>query len=131
MCERLRYTARRGRACVPSTVVRTRSCRRTLAARDVFVFFTLLASLPGLAGLPPHAFPEIADALSLVRLRLPHTADVRRDLPDQLLVDAPDVQSRCAFDLQLDALGRRNFDRMRIPDRQRHLRPGLLHTIAD
>src|SRR2546421_4479397 len=131
MCDRRRSRPSRGRAAVPSTVVRTRSWRRIRAARDVFVFFTLLARLPGLAGLAPHALTEVADALALVRLRLPHAADVRRDLPDELLVDAADVQARRAFDLQFDPLRRRNLDRMRIPDRQRHLRSSLLHAISD
>src|SRR2546421_3426806 len=116
MCDRPRYTASRGRAVVRSTVVRTRVWRRTRAARDVFVFFTLLASLPGLAGLPPYSLTEVSDALALVRLRLPHAPNVCRHLSDELFVDAADVQPRRAFDLQLDAVGRRNFDRMRVPD---------------
>src|SRR3970282_2400573 len=94
MCERLRYTARRGRSGVPRIFFRSRRWRRMRAAWDVFCRFIaldLMQRLAGLAGLAPHVLPFVANALALVGLRRPDPADLRRDLADQLLIDAVDV----------------------------------------
>src|SRR4051812_39669527 len=77
-----RNTARRGRSAVPCTLPRTRLCRRTRASRMV--------RLGTLAHLSPHVLALVADALALVRLRLPDGADLRRGLADDLLVGALD-----------------------------------------
>src|SRR5690349_10299159 len=52
MCFELRYTFKRGRAAVPVTVFRTRTCLRTrLSVLDTtLIFFCLLLSLPAFDG---------------------------------------------------------------------------------
>src|SRR6266542_3993520 len=104
MCRFERYTASRGRSGLPETFFLTRRCRRSRA--------TLLAStrmlrgsLRGLAGLLPDVLPLVPDTLALVRLGLADLADVRRDLPNQLLVDPPDHDPVRSGHLELDALG--------------------------
>src|SRR5581483_2885805 len=131
MCVRLRYTARRGRCGVPSTVFRTRSWRRTRAARGVFVFFILLPCLAGLARLAADALPGVADALALVRLRLPDLTDVRRDLAHQLLVDAAHVYARVPLDFELDPGRRRHLHGVRVANVQRDVLARLLRAIPD
>ena len=82
--------------------MRTRPCRRMRASRFVLRSHQL-RSLGGLAGLLADVFALVADALALVRLGLADLADVRRDLADQLLVDAAHHDPRGRRDLELDA----------------------------
>src|ERR671936_78061 len=77
-----RKTTRRGRSAVPRTLPRTRRWRRSRASRTL--------RLGTLAHLPAHVLALVADALALVRLRRAHLPDLRRRLPDELLVDSFD-----------------------------------------
>src|SRR5512135_2318471 len=114
MCFRLRKTARRGRAGSPSTRRRIRSWRLLRAAPRLAIvviggsssaprWLLLAADLAGLAGLAADVLAGVADALALVRLGLATGADPRRDLADELLVDAHDGQPGRVLDLEADA----------------------------
>src|SRR6266542_1071068 len=87
MCRFERYTASRGRWGLPETFFRTRPCRRSRATRFASTRM-LRGSLRGLARLLPDVLPLVPDAFALVRLGLAGLPDVRRDLPDQLLLVA-------------------------------------------
>src|SRR5262249_25969765 len=108
MWPRLRWTASRGRSVVPKTLRRTRSARR----RSIWDFSFIRSmrdlrlvggparprgDLPegtsagrsaheGLPGLPLDHLAEVPDALALVGLGRPDFADLRGELPDDLLV---------------------------------------------
>src|SRR5690348_5495352 len=108
MCIRLRKIFRRGRSGVPVTEARTRSCRRVREALRLYLAIasnssvshqpgapayqaprgaaTVLARLAGLTSLAANAFARIAQAFALVGLRRAPTANIRSDLPDQLLI---------------------------------------------
>src|SRR5881296_3923513 len=108
---RLRKTARRGRLGVPVRRSRTRRWRRTRAARgkrDFFMGACLVGGLAGLPGLAAHVFASVANAFALVRLGRADLANVGRDLPDLLPVDALDRDPGGTFDLELNAGGRRH-----------------------
>ena len=85
----------------------------------------------GLADLLLQYFAHIADALVLIRIRLAQRADIRRHLAQHLLVVAGQDQMRLLVDLQIDALGQQNFDRMRIAQRERRDLPFHVRAIAD
>src|SRR5215218_7658051 len=85
MCLLERNTARRGRAVVPRTFLRTRRWRRS---RETSRFCICGPLLRRLAGLAQHALVDVADALALVRLRLADLADVGGHLAAELQVDA-------------------------------------------
>src|SRR5262245_54481064 len=103
---RLRNTASRGRAASPLARSRRRAWRLCRAAerlavaviRSVLQSFRggllLAADLAGLAGLAADLLACVANALALVRLGLARRADARRDLADELLVDAEDGELR-------------------------------------
>src|SRR5579872_4936340 len=74
--------------------------------------------LTGLAELATHAFALVADAFALVGFRRPQGAYLGCDLPDLLFVRAADVDLGRALDLDVDAGGRLEHDRMREPERQ-------------
>src|SRR4051812_22589910 len=122
MCRFDRYTARRGARDEPLTCLRTRACRRSRARRFVAASMMLLASLGGLAGLLPDELALVPHALALVRLGLADLADVGGDLTDELLVDAPDRDPGRRRYLELDALRRRDVDRVGEPQRQLEVR---------
>src|SRR6266536_5243134 len=117
MCRFERYTASRGRWGLPETFFRTRPCRRSRATRFASTRM-LRGSLRGLARLLPDVLPLVPDAFALVRLGLAGLPDVRRDLPDQLLVDPPDHDPVGSGHLELDALGGPERHRMGEPHGQ-------------
>src|SRR3954454_13841410 len=90
MCLLERKTARRGRAAVPRTFLRTRRWRRSRAS----TLWSVIAwgpsrsgaSLRRLAGLAQHALVGVADPLSFVGSGLAYLADLRGPLADELLV---------------------------------------------
>src|SRR4249920_183872 len=104
MCLFDRNTARRGRAAVPRTSLRTRRCRRFRLSVSCFTVISsrLLCGLPGLA---QHALAGVADALALVRLGLADLADVGGHLADELLVDARHHDAVRRGHLEGDAVG--------------------------
>src|SRR5204862_6782800 len=85
-------------------------------------------SLRGLPGLLPHVLALVADALALVRLGLADLADVRGDLADGLLVDAPDRDAGRRRYLELDPL--RGPDHHRVGETERELEVGALQRRA-
>ena len=74
----------------------------------------LAADLAGLAGLAADLLAGVADALALVRLRLAGRADLGGDLADELLVDADDREAGRVLDLEADAVGRVDLDRVAV-----------------
>src|SRR5450759_5022531 len=134
---RLRKTARRGRADVPSSRRRIRSCRFCRAAPRVAAFvigvvlpLLLCADLAGLAGLAADHLARVADALALVWLRLPGGPDTGGYLADELLVDAQDGQLDRGLDLEADAGRRHDLDGMAVPEVELQLLADLLRTVA-
>src|SRR5664280_692417 len=135
---RLRKTARRGRADVPSSRRRIRSCRFCRAAPRVAAFvivvvlpLLLSADLAGLAGLAADHLAGVPDALALVGLRLPSGADAGGNLADELLVDPEHGQLDRAFDLEADAVRRDDLDGMAVPQVELQLVADLLGAVAD
>src|SRR3990172_1270912 len=134
MCERLRYTARRGRSGVPRIFLRTRRWRRTRAAWDVFCRFIaldLVQRLAGLAGLAPHVLPFVANALALVGLRRADAADLRGHLADELLIDPLNVDPVRPLHLQRDPRRRLHIDRVRVAHGDLDVLAQLLRAVAD
>src|ERR1041384_4330232 len=135
----LRKTARRGRDSVPSTRRRIRSWRlgraapRLLAAVMVVPSTVLLlaADLAGLAGLAADLLAGVANALALVRLGLARRPHACGDLPDQPLVDAEHGELRRVLDLEADAGGRIDLDRVAVAQVELQLPPDERCTIAD
>src|SRR6188768_2105494 len=122
---RLRNTARRGRSCVPARWRRIRSWRLRRAAPRLATCVIVLvprrsqslllaADLAGLAGLAADVLARVFDALALVRLGLARRADLRGNLPDQLLVDPEDREVGRVLDLEADAGRRRDLDRVAV-----------------
>src|SRR5450759_1570838 len=87
--------------------------------------------LAGLAGLAADHLAEVVDALALVGLRLAGRSDRRGDLADQLLVYAHDRQTDGAFDLEADAGGGHDLDRVAVAEVQLQLVPDLDRPISD
>src|SRR5512141_2047822 len=142
MCLRLRKTARRGRAGSPSTRRRIRSWRLTRAAPRLAIVvigrwssaargLLLAADLAGLAGLAADLLAGVANALALVRLGLAARPDARRDLADQLLVDADDGQLGRVLDLEADAGRRIDLDGMAVAEAQLELPADEDGAVAD
>src|SRR5580704_3847292 len=77
----------------------------------------------GLAGLLAQSFAGVTDSLVLVRIRRTQGAHVRRHLAQQLPVAAGQNQRREVihrlFDFHIDALGKIELDRMRVPQGKR------------
>src|SRR5450756_426063 len=135
---RLRKTARRGRADVPSSRRRIRSCRFCRAAPRVAAFvivvvlpLLLSADLAGLASLAADHLARVADALALVWLRLPGGPDAGGNLADELLVDAEDGQLDRALDHEADAVRRNDLDGMAVPEVELQLVADLLGAVTD
>src|SRR5664280_2252810 len=135
---RLRKTARRGRADVPSSRRRIRSCRFCRAAPRVAAFvivvvlpLLLSADLAGLAGLAADHLAGIADALALVWLGLPGCPDAGGNLADELLVDPEDGQLERGLHLEADAVRGHDLDGMAVPEVELQLVPDLLGAVAD
>src|ERR1035437_9811549 len=135
---RLRKTARRGRADVPSSRRRIRSCRFCREAPRVAAFvivvvlpLLLSADLAGLASLAADHLAGVPDALALVGLRLPSGADAGGNLADELLVDPEHGQLDRAFDLEADAVRRDDLDGMAVPQVELQLVADLLGAVAD
>ena len=81
----------------------------------------LPADLAGLAGLAADVLAGVAHALALVGLRLARRADLGGDLADQLLVDADDREAGRVLDLEADAFGRVDLDRVAVAEVERQL----------
>src|SRR5260221_13655039 len=112
MCEALRYTDRRGRAPSPETRLRMR--RRRIARRSSLLCCPLMLCRPRcLTGLTTDVPTLVLHALALVGLGRTETADVRRDLSDEVLVEATDVHPRRALGLDRDSRRRLEQDRVR------------------
>src|SRR6188472_2738954 len=122
MCLFDRKTARRGRAALPRTFLRTRRWRRSLATCRFCIAAYFQPSswrlLRRLAGLAQHALVDVADALALVRLGLADLADVGGHLTDELLVVALHRDAGGAGHLELHAVGRVDRDRVREAELQ-------------
>src|SRR5581483_2925282 len=88
-------------------------------------------ALRGLTGLLPHELVLVPDALALVGLGLADLPDVRRDLSDGFLVVAPHHDLRGGGDLELDALGSLDDDRVREPHGKLEVLPLHRGTVAD
>src|SRR4051812_31957369 len=114
-----RKTERRGRSAVPAIFPRMR-LRRLSRACSLVRF--IAASRP-LSDLAQDDLARVADALALVRLRRPQTADVRRDLADGLLVAPPHDDLRRRRNLELDAVRRVDGDRVGVAEREVDRRP--------
>src|SRR5665811_1142935 len=104
---------RRGRSALPTIRARTRRRRRRRRWRLV----RTVISRP-LSDLARDELVAVADSLALVGLRRAALADVRGNLPDQLLVDPPHDDLGRLRDLELDPLGGLDRDRMRVAERQ-------------
>src|SRR5688500_3046497 len=138
MCLRLRNTARRGRAVVPSRCSRIRLWRFSRAADRVATCvissvrsLLLAADLAGLAGLAADLLAGVAHALALVGLRLAGRANLRRDLADELLVDADDREAGRVLELEADAVRRLDLDLVAVAQAQLELLADLDGAIAD
>jgi hypothetical protein len=81
----------------------------------------LAADLAGLAGLAADVLAGVAHALALVRLGLARRRDLGGDLADELLVDADDREAGRVLDLEADALGRVDLDRVAVAQVERQL----------
>src|SRR3972149_12326964 len=73
------------------------------------------STLRGLAGLLAHVLVLVADPLALVGLGLADLADVGGDLADLLLVVAAHHDRGGGGGFELDPIGRRHVDRVRVP----------------
>src|SRR2546421_5122054 len=129
MCLLERNTARRGRAAVPRTFLRTRRWRRSRATCRFCISASAL--LRRLAGLAQHALVDVADALALVRLGLADLADVGGHLADQLLVEAAHRDAGGRRYLELDSLRCVDRDGVREPELEVDpARPGRRGAVA-
>src|SRR6185503_20240784 len=138
---RLRNTARRGRSCVPARWRRIRSWRLRRAAPRLATcvivlvprisWLLLAADLAGLAGLAADVLARVFDALALVRLGLARRADLRGNLPDELLVDPEDREVGRVLDFEADAGRRRNLDRVAVTQVELQLLADLCGPVAD
>src|SRR5690349_12347427 len=91
----------------------------------------LAADLAGLAGLAADVLAGVAHALALVGLGLASRADLCGDLADQLLVDADDREARRVLDLEADAIGRIDLDRVAVAQVELELLAVERGAIAD
>src|SRR5690349_16179193 len=80
----------RGRCSVPARLRRMRSRIRPRDATLCFAWSMSYLLACGLAGLPANHFVGVLDAFALVRIGLAEGTDLRRGLPDELLVVAGD-----------------------------------------
>src|SRR5262245_20091115 len=154
MCDTLRNTRRRGRWAVP--LIRFR-CRSEMRFRRSFVVFIFIVSyqLPATsfqpdvaisnqlkaeswtlfrAGLPRLLLQDlarVADALLLVGIRLAQRADVGRDLPHELPIDARHRHVRLLVDRDVDPVRDVEHDRMRVAQREVHLLALHFRAVAD
>src|SRR5262245_20385144 len=99
--------------------------------RSLLSWLLLAADLAGLAGLATDVLARVADALTLVRLRLPGRADLRGDLADQLLVDADDREAGRVLDLEADPFRRIDLDRVAVAQVELELLAVERGAIAD
>src|SRR5579864_546455 len=76
-------------------------------------------------------FTGVPDALLLVGIRLPQTADVCRHLPDELPIDAGDRDMRLFVDHDIDADWNVEYHRVGVAEREDHLLPFYFRAIAD
>src|SRR5438874_713091 len=112
LATRLIWTTRSSSASLLGSI-RAMFAPRTALPRRGWRRGSLLApDLARLAGLAADLLARIADALALVGLGLARGADASRDLADQLLVDADDGQVRRVLQLEADARGRVDLDRV-------------------
>src|SRR6478752_5233123 len=78
--------------------------------------------LTGLSDLATDLLARVANALALVRVGLAQLADVRRDLTDELLVDALHREAGRVLDGEADAGGSLDEDRVRVSERELEVR---------
>src|SRR6201996_9545009 len=74
---------------------------------------------------------RVADALALLRLRRASLADIRRDLADELLVDATNDDLGRLRHLEIDSLRRLDRDRVGEAERQLEVFPFQRGAVAD
>src|SRR5690349_21515883 len=98
--------------------------------REPVLLLLAASGLARLARLHAHDLARVADTFALVRLRLADRADVRRDLPNELLIDAGDCHLVRALDREGDALGRDHLHRMRVADLEDEVLTYFRHTVA-
>src|SRR4029079_16883456 len=96
-----------------------------------FTRLLLPADLAGLAGLAADLLSGVAHALALVGLRLAGRADPGGDLADQLLVDPDDREAGRVLDLEGDAFGRVDLDRVAVAEVERQLLAVERGAVAD
>src|SRR3954468_13614677 len=141
---RLRKRARRGSTSVPARRRRIRAWRFCRAApREASCVIVLVprgcsssglllaADLAGLAGLAADVLAGVAHTLALVRLRLARLADLGGDLADQLLVDADHREAGRVLDLEGDALGWVDLDRVAVAEVEGELLAVQRGSVAD
>src|SRR6266849_4759125 len=145
MCPSERYTHKRGRSGVPSTLVRTRSWTRwrcksldSLRTRAVATVCSPAISLgraaglrTGLAGLLLQPLAGDANALLLIRIGRAQRTHVRGNLADLSLVRAADNEVRLLLHRHLDAFRNRKLDGMRLSERESNHFALQLRAIAD
>src|SRR6266849_4173627 len=145
MCPSERYTHKRGRSGVPSTLVRTRSWTRwrcksldSLRTRVVATVSSPSISLGGAAGLRS-GLPGLllqplagdANALLLVWIGRAQRTHVRGNLADLSLVRAADDEVRLLFHRHLNPFRNRKLDGMRLSERECNHFALQLRAIAD
>src|SRR5207249_6857243 len=81
----------------------------------------LRADLAGLARLLAEPLLGVLHALVLVRVRVPQTPDLRRDLADELLIRTRDFELLWRLRRERDARRRLDLDRVAVPEVERHL----------
>src|SRR5579859_3377278 len=154
MCPNERYTQRRGRAGVPSTRWRTRSCTRmrcrffdslrpladaTVSSPEsptapLYAALEKLCRASGFrAGLAGLLLPLAGDTNALLFVRIGRTqrAKIRGHLPDFALVRAAHDDVRLFVHGDLNAFGNRKLDGMRFAERESHHFALELRAVAD
>src|SRR5438067_3472937 len=102
--------------------LRCRSWIRSRRSAFVLIFIMSGPSWKSLRACLPRLllqdFARIADTLLFVRVRLAQTADVGRDLTDELSIDAGDREMRLLVDDDIDAHGNVEHDGVRVAERK-------------
>src|SRR5215471_19311416 len=138
MCRADLFTASRGRAAVPVTFLRTRTCRRfrdaarapALPRPGLFVV-TAMSLLPSLPDLAADLLAGVTHALALVGVGLAELTYVGGDLADLLLVDPLHDDPGGGLHPQGDAIRRGDRHRVAVAERELHPAALGLHPVPD